>query len=381
MGHYGQASNLRAVDHPTRMARRGPPAGQPVGGSRKKELAFVASHRRSKPANRTRVTVLTATAAAAVALSSQAAHAAPAQTVKDAKAKVDSLYTQAEQATEKYDGANEKLKDLQKETGTLQDQVARSQQHLNELRDNLGTIAASQYRSGGIDPSLQLFFSSNPDNYLDQASSMDQLSAMQMNSLTQLQDAKRTLDQQRSEATSKLTELQSTRTELSKRKNEAKDKLAQARQILNSLTAQQRAQVAQDEARANRSTSRPDLGDVPAASARAASAFSAAQTRVGMPYVYGATGPGSFDCSGLTQWAYNQAGVSIPRTSQEQANAGTRIYSQSQLRVGDLIIFYGDFHHVGFYAGNGMVLHAPKPGASVRYEAMSDMTFEFGVRI
>ena len=343
----------------------------------------MASHRRPKPASRTRVTVLTATAAAAVALSSQAAMAAPAKpSVKDAKAKVDALYTQAEQATEKYDGANEKLHTLQKDASSLQDQVARQQEHLNSLRDSIGAIAASQYRSGGIDPSLQLFLSSNPDNYLDQASSLDQISSLQAGSLSELQDAKRTLDQERAEATAKLLELQSTRSDLAKRKSEAKDKLAAAQAILSTLTSAQRAALAgQDAEAASRANSRVDLGNAKAATARAQAAFDAAKSRLGDPYIYGATGPSTFDCSGLTSWAYNQAGVSIPRTSQEQANAGTRIYSPSQLGVGDLVIFFGDYHHVGLYAGNGMVLHAPKPGAVVRYEAMSDMTFEFGVRI
>jgi cell wall-associated NlpC family hydrolase len=343
----------------------------------------VASHRRPKPATRTRVTVLTATAAAAVALSSQAANAAPAKpTVKDAKAKVDVLYQQAEQATEKLDAASEKLHTLQKDASSLQDQVARQQQHMNQLRDGLGAIAASQYRGGGIDPTIQLFLSANPDTYLQQATALDQLSALQAGTLSQLEDAKRTLDQSRAEATSKLADLQSTRTELAKRKAEAAGKLAEAKDVLNSLTAQQRAEIArQDAMAASRASTRANLGGGKAATARAAAAYAAAQNELGKPYVYGATGPGSFDCSGLTSYAYAQAGVSIPRTSQEQANAGTRIYSESQLGVGDLVIFYGDYHHVGLYAGNGMVLHAPKPGAVVRYESIGDMPFEFGVRI
>jgi cell wall-associated NlpC family hydrolase len=345
----------------------------------------VASHRRPKPASRTRVTVLTATAAAAVALSAQAANAAPAKpgqptTVKDAKAQVDTLYNQAEQATEKYNGAAEKLKSLQTEASALQDQVARQQAHLNTLRDGLGTIAASQYRSGGIDPSLQLFLSSNPDTYLEQASTLDQIGSIQSSALQQLQDAKRTLDQERAEASAKLAELQATKTELAQRKNEAKDKLAQAQKVLNSLTAAQRKQIADDDSRANRDTGRVPLGGK-SASAYAASAFAYAKTRLGDPYVYGASGPSSFDCSGLTSWAYGQAGVKLPRTAAEQASAGTRIYSQSQLAVGDLVIFYGDHHHVGLYAGDGMVLHAPKPGTVVRYEPISDMPFQFGVRI
>jgi cell wall-associated NlpC family hydrolase len=96
--------------------------------------------------------------------------------------------------------------------------------------------------------------------------------------------------------------------------------------------------------------------------------------------VWGATGPSSFDCSGLTSWAYAQAGVSIPRTSQAQSGAGTHL-SLSQLQPGDLVLFYGDLHHIGLYAGNGMVLHAPRTGQNVKIEPVSDMPFEFGVRI
>nr|WP_237554965.1 C40 family peptidase [Streptomyces sp. SID4948] len=324
---------------------------------------------------------MTATAAAAVALSSQAANASPQPTIKDAKAKVDALYTQAEQATEKYDAANEQLHKLQKDASGLQDQVARQQQHLNQLRDGIGTLAASQYRSGGIDPTIQLFLSGNPDTYLQQASTLDQLGSLQASALEQLQNAKRSLDQSRAEATSKLAELQSTQTELAKRKTETTQKLGEARKLLNSLTAAQRAALqAQDVVSASRADVRVPM-NAKAATARAQAAYDAAVREIGKPYVYGATGPGSFDCSGLTSWAYAQAGVSIPRTSEEQANAGTRIYSESQLGVGDLVIFYGDYHHVGLYAGGGVVLHAPKPGASVRYESLSDMPFEFGVRI
>ncbi|MFE9494910.1 C40 family peptidase, partial [Streptomyces collinus] len=166
------------------------------------------------------------------------------------------------------------------------------------------------------------------------------------------------------------------------KKKEVQGKLAEAQKLLNTLTAKEKAALDAEQARANRSsTERVDLKDAPPASGRASAAFSAAQSQIGKPYVYGATGPSSFDCSGLTSWAYAQAGVSIPRTSEAQANAGTRIYNQSDLKVGDLVIFYGDMHHVGLYAGNGQVLHAPHTGAVVRYEAMGNMPFQFGVRI
>ncbi|MEW2549170.1 NlpC/P60 family protein [Streptomyces sp. NPDC047002] len=344
----------------------------------------MASHRRPKQPNRTRVTVLTATAAAAVALTSQAAHADPKPAGKDLKAvksKVDDLYHQAEQATEKYDGAKDQESKLQKDVDNLQDKVARGQDELNTMRDALGAMATAQYRTGGIDPSVQLFLSANPDTYLDKASTMDQVSAKQADQLREIQAKQRELAQEREEAQSKMKDLADTRKELGAKKKEVQGKLATAQKLLNTLTAQQRAQLQQQDAqRADRSSSRVDLGNAVPASQRAAAAFAAAQTRIGDPYVYGATGPSSFDCSGLMMWSYAQAGVSIPRTSQAQGAAGPHL-SRDQLQVGDLVIFFGDASHVGMYAGNGQVLHAPHPGASVRYEAMDDMPFEYGVRV
>ncbi|GAA3137932.1 C40 family peptidase [Streptomyces rameus] len=343
----------------------------------------MASHRRPKQPSRTRVTVLTTAAAAAVALSANAANAAPSEKPgkDEVKAKVDKLYEQAEQATEKYNGAKEKQQKLQKEISTIQDNVARGQEELNKLRDGLGSLATAQYRSGGIDASVQLFLSSNPDDYLDKASTLDQLSGQQVDALKKIQDKQRELAQERAEATEKLKDLSATRTELGNKKQEVQGKLAEAQKLLNTLTAKEKQQLAEQQQRANRSsTERVDLGDTPPASGRASAAFSAAQSQIGKPYVYGATGPSSFDCSGLTSWAYAQAGVSIPRTSEAQANIGTRV-GMSDLKVGDLVFFYGDLHHVGLYAGNGQVLHAPHTGAVVRYEAIGNMPFQFGVRV
>ncbi|MFJ3668359.1 NlpC/P60 family protein [Streptomyces sp. NPDC090106] len=344
----------------------------------------MAHHRRPKQPSRTRVTVLTTAAAAAVALSANAANAAPSEkpSKDEVKTKVDKLYEEAEQATEKLNGAKEKQEKLQKEISTIQDNVARGQEELNDLRDSMGLAAAAQYRTGSIDASLQLFLSSNPDDYLDKASTADQLSAQQVEALKKIQEKQRELAQERSEASEKLKDLSSTRTELAKKKKEVQGKLAEAQKLLNTLTAAEKAALAAEESRASRSaSSRVDLGNATSASSFAAAAFSAAQSKIGSPYVYGATGPSSFDCSGLTSWAYAQAGVSIPRTSQAQASAGTRIYSQSDLQVGDLVIFYGDQHHVGLYAGNGQVLHAPRTGTVVRYESIGNMPFQFGVRI
>ncbi|GAA2078642.1 C40 family peptidase [Streptomyces albiaxialis] len=331
--------------------------------------------------------MFTLTAAAAVALTSQAAHADPQTSKKDVKEKVDKLYEDAEGATEKYNGAKEKQKKLQKQVENLQGSVARGQGQLNKMRDNLGSMATAQYRSGGIDPSVQLFLSSDPDNYLDRASAMDQLSGKQAAALKKVQSKQRSLAQQRKEAAGKLKDLAETRKELGDKKKSIQGKLSKAQSLLNSLSAKERERLQEKQERADRdSQKRAELpsNDAPSGkpgSGRAASAFAAAKGKIGSPYVWGATGPSSFDCSGLTSWAYKQAGVSLPRTSQAQANAGTRISSQSQLKVGDLVFFYNDLHHVGFYAGNGQILHAPKPGANVRFESINNMPFMFGARV
>ncbi|MBV9022231.1 MAG: C40 family peptidase [Streptomycetaceae bacterium] len=202
------------------------------------------------------------------------------------------------------------------------------------------------------------------------------MSDTQAAAIQQMEQEKRVLDQERAEATVKLAQLDNTRKELAQQKQDIQGKLAKAQALLNSLTSQDR-QAIQNAG----SISNPDLGHFVAASSRAAAALAAGETRIGDPYVFGASGPHSFDCSGFTQWAYAQAGVSLPRTSQEQESAGTHL-SMSELEPGDLVIMNGG-DHVGLYAGRGYILHAPHTGANVRYESLRDgyLSFDFGVRV
>ncbi|MEW1903202.1 MULTISPECIES: NlpC/P60 family protein [unclassified Streptomyces] len=347
----------------------------------------MASHRRPKQPSRARVTVLTVTAAAAVALTAQSgAQAAPAKPkIDEVKTKVDELHHEAEEATEQFNQADERRGKLQKEIGELQDKVARGQQELNTLRDQIGSVASAQYRSGGIDPALQLFLSGDPDTYLDKASAIDQLSAQQADVLTRIQAKQRTLAQQRAEATAKLADLEGVRKSLGEKKQKYQGKLAEAQKLLNTLTAAEKAKIEQEERakeqRASRAAGeRVDLGNEVPASGLGAAALSAAATQIGKPYVSGEEGPNAYDCSGLTQWAYGKAGARLSRVTYTQQNDGTKI-GRSQLRPGDLV-FFNSLSHVGLYAGNNTILHAPKPGTNVRYESMDYMgTFQFGVRI
>ncbi|WP_307109697.1 C40 family peptidase [Rhodococcus sp. SORGH_AS_0303] len=118
------------------------------------------------------------------------------------------------------------------------------------------------------------------------------------------------------------------------------------------------------------------LGALPPGSQ--AGALSAAFTQIGKPYVWGATGPDGYDCSGLVVWAYKQIGKTLPRSSQAQAAGGTPV-DKANLQPGDVVLFYPDASHVGLYAGNGNVVHASTFGVPVRVESMASWPF-YGAR-
>ncbi|MEV7218144.1 NlpC/P60 family protein [Kitasatospora cineracea] len=332
-----------------------------------------------------RALALTAAATSALGLGVGGAHADPAPTKDQVKAQVDQLYEEAERASEQYNAALEQQRRLQAEAGTLQDQVAAGQDELNRLRGDLGAVAAAQYRAQGIDPAVRLMLDQDPAGYLTGARSLEQATARQGDRLHDVAERARRLDERRHEAGAKLTELEQARQRLAAAKDDVRERLAKAQRLLNGLAPADRAGLAADDARAarqraTRGTDRIDLGDQPPSSDRAAAALAAAVSKIGSPYVYGSTGPGTFDCSGLMYWSWRQAGVTLPRTSQEQATAGRRV-SLAEARPGDLVIFFNDRHHVGMYAGGGVVVHAPHPGARVRYESVSAMPVSSVVRI
>ncbi|GAA1952782.1 C40 family peptidase [Kitasatospora viridis] len=342
----------------------------------------MATHRRPKQPSRARVVVLTAATAATVTLSVQGAWADPKPSVDDVKSQLDGLNAQAEKATEQYDGAQEKAAALRVSSSQLQDEVARTQAQVDQLQQGLGSVAGQQYMQDGLDPSLQLVFTADPSGFLDRAATQQQADISEAGALKALQQAQRALNQQKQDAATELAELDSTTTALQTAASQVKAKLQQSQTLLNSLTASQRAAVLAAEQQdggggaASRGSTRADLSALPQASGQAGSAVSAALSRLGDPYVWGHTGPTTFDCSGLMQWAYEQAGVQLPRTSQEQAGVGMSVPSLAQAQPGDLVIYNaedGPEGHVGMYLGNGQVVHAPHAGAVVRIMAADAM--------
>ncbi|MGW6738774.1 NlpC/P60 family protein [Streptomyces sp. NPDC055013] len=317
-------------------------------------------------------------------------HAEPQLTPAQVKAKVDKLYHEAEVATEKYNGAKEKADAAEQRIRALQDEAARKTEKLNSAREALGSMAAAQYRDGGVDPALQLALSNDPDRYLDGAEFAERAGNRQAASVASVRRQLREIEQLRGAARIELTSLQSRQAELQRHRKTITGKLDAARTLLTQLTAEERARLQSANGgtdRAARSSTdtrdaltAPGSATTKAPNARAASAISYAYSKLGSPYVWGATGPNAFDCSGLTQAAYRSAGLSLPRTTYAQIDAGRRV-SRSELLPGDLVFFYSGISHVGLYIGNGQMIHAPNPSAPVRVAPLDEMPFAGATRV
>jgi cell wall-associated NlpC family hydrolase len=377
----------------------------------------MAPHRKPRPA-RTRAGIRTpalATAAlTSVALLSQSANAAPAAddkpSLEEVEKKVGDLYRQAESATENYNSVKEKTTKQKKKVDALLDDVAERTEKLNQAREQLGSFAAAQYRTGAASPdAASLLLADNPQDYFDQNQLMDRLTDRQKGAVDDYITQQAEATEQRQKATESLEQLTESQNTLRSSKAKVQAKLAEARELLSQLTAEEKARLAAIEQREQEEADRKaeELARQQAAAqaaqaaqqtqeaqqetstatapetntsttttvedstyaSKAAKALTFAREQIGKPYVWGATGPGSYDCSGLTQAAWKAAGVDLPRTTYDQVNAGTTV-SLANAKPGDLIFFYDNIGHVGLYIGNGMMIHAPKPGTYVREESV-----------
>ncbi|MFB6990828.1 NlpC/P60 family protein [Streptomyces sp. NPDC056304] len=380
----------------------------------------MASHR--KPRTRMRTTtpavgLTTAALASVTLLSTQSATAAPAPKpgIEDVQKKVDDLYRQAGTATQRYNQAKEASAAQRTKVDALLDDVAKRADELNEARRTLGAYAAAQYRTGSLTPSATFFLADDPQSYFDQSQLMNRMTAQQQKAVTDFRAQQAKASKKRAEAVRSLETLTTTQATLRTSKQNVQQKLGEARTMLSKLTAEEKARLAalerKKEAEAERKAeelarqqaaaeAEADLkaeeaakaagsgsgagagagtGSDSSATTKAEKVLAFARAQLGKPYVWGATGPSSYDCSGLTQAAWKAAGVDIPRTTWDQVKIGTKV-ATADLRPGDLVFFYDDISHVGIYKGDGMMIHAPKPGANVREESIYYMPIYGSVR-
>ncbi|MFE7569275.1 NlpC/P60 family protein [Streptomyces sp. NPDC057539] len=339
----------------------------------------MAAHRKPRqrtltsPAGRTAATLALAGAATATAFDG-AAHAEPQLTPAQVKAEVDALFEQAETATERYNGTKVKADKARTALTRLRDEATRRTERLNSSRNALGSIASAQYRAGGLDPAVQLALSSSPEEYLEGASLAERAGSRQAARITAIRKELARIAELRTRADGRLAELTATQSELARHKSAVQEKIGSAQRLLDRLTAPQRARYDQERDGRDPNAASVAPGAVRAPNARAAAAVAFAYGAIGKPYVWGATGPGAFDCSGLTQAAWRSAGVALPRTTYTQINTGQRV-SRGDLAPGDLVFFFSGISHVGIYVGGGQMVHAPRPGSAVRLAPIDQMPF------
>ncbi|UQA35924.1 MULTISPECIES: C40 family peptidase [unclassified Streptomyces] len=384
----------------------------------------------------------TAALASVTLLSTQNATAAPAEpkpAIEDVQKKVDELYRQAGSATQQYNRAKAASTTQRTKVDTLLSDVAKRTERINEARRELGAYAAAQYRTGGIAPTATFFLADDPQGYFDQSRLMSRATERQQKAVDDFRAQQAEASKKRAEAVKSLEKLTETQTALRASKQTVQTKLTEARALLSRLTAEEKARLAElerkKEAEAREKAERlaarqaaeakereeaekkareeaakesaeaggsgsgsgsgsgtgtgtsPGSGTGTGTGTGAGSGYAAkaekvlafARAQIGKPYVWGATGPSSYDCSGLTKAAWREAGVTLPRTTWDQVKVGTRV-ATSDLQPGDLVFFYDDISHVGIYKGDGMMIHAPKPGANVREESIYYMPIYGSVR-
>ncbi len=317
------------------------------------------------------------------------AAAAPALTVAEAKAQIEQLETDAAAIDQDYAGVKEQIDQGKAKLVQKQADVSAQTTKVARMKLQVGQVALAQFQNRNLDTAAQLFFTEDTQGFLSQISTVEKVSENQNTVLQNYQQEQATLADLEHSNETDLAALQAKEKKLQELRDASDKKIAESKAVLAKLTAAEQKAIADAEAKAaadakdeaeNRttSTSRDGDRDEPAVTGtgRGAKALAFARQQLGKPYRFGASGPNAYDCSGLTGAAWRAAGVSLSRTSQSQFHDG-RAVAKSDLQPGDLVFFYSSTSpsHVALYAGNGMVIHAPHPGASVRYIKMKYMPF------
>ncbi|WP_392508316.1 NlpC/P60 family protein [Naumannella halotolerans] len=339
-----------------------------------------------------------------------------------AKEKVDQLQQEAAALDQDALAAEEELEKAKQALAAREDDEAEQQEKIDELKVQLRQVALAQYQDRVIDPSTRVVFSADSDNFVSRFSTIQHITDSQNGVLQDFQASEADLASMRRESEADVATIAEQEKKAKEAQEESKAKVAEAEAVLERLTEEERQRIAEEErqqeeeaaaaaavsddssdaetsesdsdAETSESDSDSDADSAssgssesdsdPAAgvpdSDRVGKVLATAKAQQGKPYVYAATGPNSFDCSGLTSYAYKAAGVSLPRVSRDQANVGTRV-SRSELQPGDLVFYYSPISHVALYVGNGQIIHASRPGKPVGYASVDSMPFAGATRV
>jgi len=318
--------------------------------------------------------IVTALSGTALVATFALAGSAPAQAEPDidtVQKRVDRLFHEAEQASERLHDAELELKELQRDLDSLSADQERQDASLETARDELQDSLVSQYQGQSLSAVGQVVVADDPSAFLSGLSTMSAYQGVQSQLFDTYAIQAKALDI-RADATAARTEdISRTQAQLAEEKATIQEKLDEAEQLLSELKEEERQEML------SRGTVRLPTGVE--TSGRASAAVNYAMAQVGDSYVYGAAGPNAFDCSGLTMMAWAQAGVGLPHSSSAQYSSGPHV-AAGDLRPGDLVFYYSPISHVGMYIGNGLIVHAANPGAGVRVADLYSMPYVGAVR-
>jgi cell wall-associated NlpC family hydrolase len=294
--------------------------------------------------------------------------------VSDVQSKVDRLYREAEQASERYNQAQEQLTKAKARLASVQADLRRQERSFADVRDLVAAALVAQYQSQGLSATSEVLLSNDPDDFLSQLQTVTAYNERQGAVLQKFVVQAKQLQLRKEAAAREVDAISKTEKALADDKAQIDKKAAEAKDLLANLQQDQYDRMMA----ASRSEVRIDASSVPA-SGRAKAAVAYALSKVGDAYVWGATGPSAFDCSGLTMMAWAQAGVGLPHSSSAQRGYGVPV-SESELQPGDLVFYYSPISHVAMYIGNGMIVHAANPSQGVRIDPVNLMPYAGAVR-
>jgi peptidoglycan DL-endopeptidase CwlO len=298
-----------------------------------------------------------------------AAAGEPAPSLQSLIAEAKTLSNEINSLNQQYDGLRIQLAQTRAEVTVAQRTYAEDLARLGAGKLAVGQLAAQSYMNGGMDSPFALLTSSSPQTLIARAAFMTELQqengarvSLIAQGVAAAQRARETAKQQSKRAAQLAAEMA------------VKRRQAQAKiNILNSAVFKKAMAVF------SRTGSYPNIS-LPTANTIGAQALRYALSRRGDMYVWGASGPNAFDCSGLVMWAYAQVGISLPHFTGDQWNMGIHV-SRSQLQPGDLVFFYADISHVGIYIGNGLMVDAPDFGEVVQVQPVMWAYYVGAVRI
>jgi peptidoglycan DL-endopeptidase CwlO len=302
--------------------------------------------------------LLAPTVSLALLLLGSPASATPSEQELDAQIQTKSQ--QFNKAVEQYDRVKSDLDASKKKSAALAKKIKPLQEKVAAEQKRVGSIASAAYRGGDASALNAILTNGSPETLLDSLSMLNQIARGQAAQISSLIKAKAELDKQKQQ-------LDATVAKQTKQEKDLKSKQTSLNKDINKLKAMREQAYGSPTEYA----ARGNYGPPPAVAGTAGKAVSYAWNALGAPYQYGAAGPNSYDCSGLTMAAWQAAGISLPHNAAAQYSDTTRI-SRGDLQPGDLVFYYNN-DHVAIYIGNGTVIHAPTYGEPVQRAPVDSM--------